>query len=239
MAIALSYGAKAMGIKCSVVVSDDMPKTKLEAIKNQNAQVFQVPWDQVLEIARTHQFDGMDGIFIHPFANPDVVVGNGTIGLEILEDLPDVDAIVVPYGGGGLTCSIGSVVKIMNPDIKVYAAEVETGAPVSASLVAGKPVTVENIPSFVSGIGTPSVFPEVWPLASKLLDGALVSSLAEVAATVKLLAEKNHIVVEAAGATPVAAALSGGAGKGKLVCIISGGNIDVSKLVAILRGDIP
>jgi threonine dehydratase len=167
------------------------------------------------------------------------MAGNGSIGLEILEDLPDVDAVVIPYGGGGLSAGVASAVRALKPDTRIFAAEVETATPLAAALAAGTPVQVEYTASFVDSIGGLSVLAENWPLVSKLLDGSLVVSLAEVAAAVRLVLERNHVVAEGAGATPVAAALAGKAGAGKVVCIVSGGNIDSGKLAAILQGDIP
>jgi len=176
---------------------------------------------------------------IHPFADPAVMAGNGVIGLEILEDLPDVDAIVVPYGGGGLSCGIASAVRALEPGVEVYASEVETGAPLAASLAAGRPVEVDYRPSFVTGMGAPFVFPEMWPRASRLLDGSLVVSLQQVADAIRLLIEWNHVVAEGAGATPVAAALSGQAGGGRIVCVVSGSNIGLHELTCILQGGVP
>src|SRR5437868_4519994 len=167
------------------------------------------------------------------------MAGNGTIGLEILEELPDVDAIVVPYGGGGLSCGIASAVRALKPSVKVYAAEVATAAPLAASWANGAPVEVEYIPSFVDGIGAPRVFPEMWQLARQLLDGSLVSSVPEIANAVRLLAERARVVAEGAGAASVAAALAGRAGSGKIACIVSGGCIDAHKLAAILQGEVP
>jgi threonine dehydratase len=167
------------------------------------------------------------------------MAGNGTIGLEILEDLADVDTIVVPYGGGGLSCGIASAVRALKPGIRVFAAEVETAAPFAASLAAGSPRTVSYTPSFVDGIGSPFLLPEMWPLAQALLDGSLVMPVAEVAAAVRLLVERNHVVAEGAGATPVAAALAGRAGGGRVVCVVSGGNLDPDRLAGILRGELP
>src|SRR5207237_546420 len=155
----------------------------------------------------------MEGLFVHAFSDPDVMAGNGTIGLEILDDLPDVDSIVVPYGGGGLSCGIASAIRAHKPDVKVYAAEVETAAPLAASWSAGEPVEIRYTPSFVDGIGAPRVFPEMWRLARQLLDGSLVASLPEVASAVRLLAERNRVIAEGAGATPVAVALAGKAGQ--------------------------
>lgn len=184
-------------------------------------------------------------MFVHPVSNPDVIAGNGTIGLEILEDLPEVDTVLVPFGGGGLSCGIASGLRVLAPKTEVYACEVETAAPFAASLELGKPAETEHTPTFVDGIGGKSVLEEMWPMARALLAGSLVSTLEEVAAAIKLLAERAHIVAEGAGATPVAAALSGdgeGEGEGEggnVVCVVSGGNIDVTKLQTILRGNIP
>jgi threonine dehydratase len=167
------------------------------------------------------------------------MAGNGTIGLEILEDLPDVDTVLVPFGGGGLSCGIAAALAELRPAARVFGCEVTTAAPLSPSLAAGSPQTVEYRPSFVDGIGGKSLLPEMWPLASTLLAGARVVSLEEVAAAVRLLAERHRVIAEGAGATAVAAALAGVPGARKVVCIISGGNIDSSKLCAILEGQVP
>jgi threonine dehydratase len=160
------------------------------------------------------------------------MAGNGTIGLEIVEDLPDPDEVLIPFGGGGLSCGIAAALRALAPDCKVYACEVETAAPLAASLAAGEPVEIEHTPSFVDGIGGPRVFPEMFARASELLDGSLVAGLDEVAAAIRLLVERNRIVAEGAGATPVAAALHR---TGKIVCVVSGGNIDTATLGGILQ----
>jgi threonine dehydratase len=167
------------------------------------------------------------------------MAGNGTIGMEILEDLPDVDAVVIPWGSGGLSCGIASAIRALKPDTKLYTCEVTTAAPFAASFEAGEPREVEYIPSFVDGIGAKSVLEEMWPLANRLMDGAFVMEIAEVAHSVRLLVERNRVVAEGAGAAPVAAALAGVAGSGKVACVISGGNIDTHKLVTILEGGVP
>jgi threonine dehydratase len=167
-----------------------------------------------------------------------VMAGNGVIGLEILEDLPDVDAVLIPWGGGGLTCGIATAIRAQKPACKLYAAEVATAAPLSASLAAGAVQVVDYQPSFVDGIGGKSVFPQMLELARQLIDGALVAQLADVAAAVRLLAERNRVIAEGAGACPVACALSGQAGSGKIACVVSGGNIDAAKLCAILCRDL-
>jgi threonine dehydratase len=234
MAQGVAWNARRLGIPCSVVVPDHAPQTKLAAITRLGARYIKVPFADWWNVIVTHRFEGQAGLFIHPVCDRAVVAGNGTIGLEILEDLPDVDAVVVPYGGGGLSVGIASAIKALKPGVRVYAGEVETAAPFAASLRAGAPQKITYQPSFVDGIGGGGVLPEMWPLASTLLDGSLVTPLAEVAAAVKLLVERNRVVAEGAGAVPVAAALAGQAGTGKVVCVVSGGNIDSATLAKIL-----
>jgi threonine dehydratase len=239
MAQGVAWYARQLGLSCSVVVPENAPDTKLTAIKRLGAKITKVPRKDWLKIYKTHAHEGMEGLFIHAFSDPDVMAGNGTIGLEILEDLPDVNSVVIPYGGGGLSCGIASTLRALNPKIKVYACEVETAAPLAASLNAGAPVEINHTPSFVDGIGAHFVFPEMFPLARQLLDGSLVTSLEGVASAIKIMAERNHVIAEGAGAAPVAAALAGLAGAGKVACVVSGGNIDAEKLTKILGGDMP
>jgi threonine dehydratase len=239
MAQGVAWNARRRNIPCSVVVPDHAPRAKLEAIERLGGRILPVPFERWWQVLVEHAFPGMDGLFIHPVSDRAVIAGNGTIGLEILEDLPDVDAIVVPYGGGGLSTGIASAVKALRPKTRVLAAEVETAAPLAAALRAGAPQEISYTPSFVDGIGGRGLLAEMWPLVSKLLDGALVESLAEVAAAVRTLATRNRVIAEGAGATPVAAALSGRAGGGKVVCVVSGGNIDAAKLSKILNGEVP
>ena len=183
-------------------------------------------------------FPGVAGTFIHAFDDPDVMAGNGTIALEILEELDDPDAVVIPWGGGGLTCGIASALRQLRPDCKIFAAEVETAAPLTASLAAGAPVEVEYQASWVDGIGAKAVFPRMFEQARQLINGSLVADLNSVAEALRLMITHNHIVAEGAGACPVACALSGKAGTGKIVCIVSGGNIDFSKLSHILNHEL-
>jgi threonine dehydratase len=177
-------------------------------------------------------------MFIHSFDDPDVMAGNGTIALEILEDLPEVDAVVIPWGGGGLTCGIASAMRELRPQCRIFAAEVETAAPLAASLAAGTPTEVAYQPTWVDGIGAKAVFPQMFERARQLIDGSLVADLNSVAEALRLLITRNHIVSEGAGACPVACALSGQAGTGKIVCIVSGGNIDASKLARLLNREV-
>jgi threonine dehydratase len=239
MAQGVAWHARTLGLACTVVVPDTAPATKLAAIERLGAKITKVSHAAWLQVFLTRSYDGMEGLFVHAFSDPAVMAGNGTIGLEILEDLPDVDAIVIPYGGGGLSCGIASAIRALKPDAKVYACEVDTAAPLAASLAMGEPVQVAYTASFVDGIGAPMVFPTMWQLARSLLDGSVVVSVENVAGAVRLLVERNRVVAEGAGATPVAAALSGKAGAGKVVCVVSGGNIDPDKLAKILKGGLP
>ena len=238
MAQGVAWNARRLGLPCTVIVPDHAPETKIAAIKRLGGKVIKVTFDEWWQIILNHEYPGQKGYFIHPVSEPAVMAGNGTIGLEILEDLPDVDAIVIPYGGGGLSCGIASAIRARKPDTKLYAVEVDTAAPLVASLAAGSPQTVAYTPSFVDGMGGKSILPEMWPLASTLLDGSLVVTLKQVAQTLKLMLERNRVLAEGAGAAPAAAALTGQAGNGKVVCIVSGGNIDISKLEKILQDKI-
>jgi threonine dehydratase len=235
----VAWYARLLRVKCTVVVPESAPETKISAIERLGARVVFAPFDDCLQIFRSRSYKGMEGFFLDDFSEPAVRAGHGTIGLEILEELPEVDAVVIPYGGGGLSCGIAPGLRALRPDTKVYACEVETGAPLAASLAAGKPVEIDHTPSFVDGISAPFLVPGMWELASQLLDGSLVVGLEEVASAIRILAERNCIIAEGAGAVSVAAALTGKAGSGKVVCVISGGNIDKSKLVQILEGKVP
>ncbi|XP_070541911.1 L-threonine ammonia-lyase-like [Ptychodera flava] len=238
----LSWSAKEMNVRCSVIVPESAPRTKLDAIQRHGGgqvNIQQVPYDAWWQVMCQHSYPGMKGIFVHPVSNVNVIAGNGTIGLEILEDLPDVDAVIIPYGGGGLSSGIASAIKATKPSVKIYACEVDTAAPLSASLVAGQPSSFAYSPSFVDGMGSKCILPEMWTLVSSLIDDSLVVSVPKVAEAVKFLMERNRIIAEGAGAAPVAAARAGLAGDGNIVCVVSGGNIDNDKLMSILQGQVP
>ena len=241
MAQGVAWHARRLSIKCTVVVPDHAPATKLEAITRLGATYIKVPFDEWWQVLVTRQFAGLDGFFVHSVSDPAVIAGNGTIGLEIVEDLPDVDTILVPYGGGGLSSGIATAVKALKPDTKVFACEVETSAAFAAALAAGEPTKIEYKASFVDGIGSGSVLAEMWPMVSTLLDGSIVMSLSDVAEAVRILAARNRVIAEGAGAAPVAAALAerkNGNPRGKVVCVVSGGNIDLEKLAMIFRKEI-
>jgi len=239
MAQGVAWNARRLGIPCTVVVPEGAPATKIAAVERLGGRVVAVPHDEWFDTFRTHRREGIEGLFVHAFSDDAVMAGNGTIGLEILEDLPDVDAVVVPFGGGGLVSGIASALRALRPSAKVYAAEVSTAAPLAASLAKGAPTEIAHTRTFVDGIGGPRVFPEMFALAQELLDGALVSSLEEIARAIRVLAERNRVVAEGAGAAGVAAAMAGKAGKGKIVCVVSGGNIDSATLATILSGGVP
>jgi threonine dehydratase len=234
MAQGLAWGARELGIPCAVVMPDSAPGTKLEAVARLGATIVQVPFDEWWQTLRDHGRPGIPGTFIHPVADRAVMAGNGTIGIEIAADLPDVDAVLIPFGGGGLSTGIASAIRALAPRAKVYGCEVATSIPLSSAFAAGQPVQVERTPSFVDGIGGRGVLPEMWPLVSAVLDGAVIAELDEVRRAVRLLVERARVVVEGAGAVPVAAALAGRGGRGKVVCVVSGGNIDTRTLIELL-----
>jgi threonine dehydratase len=241
MAQGVAWCARARGVPCSVIVPDTAPETKLAAVTRLGATIHKVPfaewWDVLVQ--RGHpRYEGQ--LFVHPVSDPAVMAGNGTIGLEVLEDLAaPPDAAIIPYGGGGLSAGIATVLRGLSPRTTIYAAEVETAAPLAPALAAGAPQEVTYTPSFVDGIGGRGILAEMWPIVRPLIDGALVMSLAAIADAIRTLVERNRVVAEGAGAAPVAAALSGQAGTGTIVCIVSGGNIDRAKLAKILVGELP
>lgn len=237
MAQGVAWHARRLGIPCTVVVPDHAPETKLAAITRLGAEFIKVSFDDWWQVLVTRKFEGLKGFFVHPVSDAAVIAGNGTIGLEILEDLPDVETILVPYGGGGLSSGIAIAAKSVKPDTKVFACEVETSAAFAAALDAGEPTKINYRASFVDGIGSGCVLAEMWPLAQSVLDGSRVMSLDQVAQAVRILVERNRVVAEGAGACPVAGALAGHA-RGRTVCVVSGGNIDLLKLASILKTEI-
>ncbi len=237
MAQGVAWMARALGVPATIAVPDHAPAAKLEAIARLGGVVLRVPYDDWWQAILTGRVAGVDGFFVHPVSDPAVMAGNGTIGLEILEDLPDVDAVVIPYGGGGLTVGVASALRARSPHTRVYTVEPDTGAAAAAALAAGEPTAFDYTPSWVDGAGSRGVLAEMWPRVAPLIDGALVASLEETASALRLIAERLRVVAEGAGALAVAAALAGQAGRGKIVTIVSGGNIDLAVLARILRGE--
>jgi threonine dehydratase len=239
MAQGVAWCARTFGIPCTVIAPETAPRAKLAAIERLGARIILAPFERWWQTFQDRTYPGIDATFIHAFDDPRVMAGNGPIGLERLADLPDADAVVIPWGGGGLASGIGAAIRALAPGCRIYAAEAESGAPLAAALATGKPQTVDYRPTFVDGISSRSVFPDMLARAQAVLDGALVSTIEEIAAAVCVLAARAHIVAEGAGAAGVAAALAGRAGPGKVVCIVSGGNIDLDRFSAILRGQVP
>lgn len=239
MAQGVAWCAREIGVSCRVIVPDKAPAAKVDAVKALGAEVIRVPFADWWRVMETHDTQGVPGAFIHPVENNDVMAGNGTIALEILEDLPDVDTVVVPFGGGGLISGIGAAIQALRPSCAVFAAEVETAAPLRASLDAGEPRAIERIPSWVDGIGGASVLPAMWPLVRQVVQGALVVTLADIAEAVRMLARHAHVVAEGAGAAALAASRRGPVQSGRMVCVVSGGNIEAATLATILNGSLP
>jgi threonine dehydratase len=236
MAQGVAWVARELGVPATIAVPEHAPQAKLAAIERLGGQVLKLPYDDWWNVIVTSQIDGVEGLFVHPVQDPGVMAGNGTIGLEVLDDLPAPDAVVIPYGGGGLTVGIASAVKALRPETKIFTAEPATGAALAAAFAAGQPTDVDYQASFVDGSGSRRVLDSMWPLVTPLVDGALSIPVAEVAAAVRLLAERARVVAEGAGALALAAALSGRAGSGKVVCIVSGGNINLSTLAETFSG---
>jgi threonine dehydratase len=234
MGQAVAWEARRLGIPCTVIAPDHAPAAKVAAMERLGARVLSVPFDEWWQAFVERGRPGVEGVFLHAFDDPWVLAGNGGIGVELLEDLPDLDGVLVPWGGGGLACGIAAAVKARRPGVRVLAVEVETAAPLTAALAAGRPVTVDYTPSWVDGMGSKTVFGSMLARAQALLDGTVVVSLAEVEDALRVLALRAHVVAEGAGAASVAAALSGRAGSGMLACIVSGGSIDAAVLARIL-----
>jgi threonine dehydratase len=243
MAQGVAWNARRLGVPCEVIVPDHAPAAKLAAIERLGARVTKVPFVDWWRVMVEHRHPGMRGRFVHPVSDPDVMAGNGTIGVEIAEDLAAIgakaDTVLVPYGGGGLSTGIAAALRALSPATRVLACEVETAAPLTASFAANAPVTIDYRPSFVDGIGGKGVLEEMWPLVSALLAGTVVVSLEEIAEAIRLLVGRARLVAEGAGASSVAAAVSGRAGSGVIVSVVSGGNIDAAKLATILKGELP
>ena len=236
MAQGVAWAGRELGLPATIAVPDHAPQAKLDAIERLGGRVVKLPYDDWWQAIVTSRVDGVEGLFVHPVQDEAVMAGNGTIGLEIIDDLPDPDAVVIPYGGGGLTVGIASAVRALRPDVRVYTAEPATGAALAAAMAAGEPVEVEYTASFVDGSGSRRVLDSMWPRVQPLVDDAFAVPIADAAAAVRILAGGARVIAEGAGALALAAALAGRAGTGKVVCIVSGGNINLGKLSEILQG---
>lgn len=235
----VALAAKIMGVRCDVLVMDTAPTAKLDAIRRLGAGILQAPMDECWTAVIERKHKSFDGIFVHPFDDDDFIAGNATIGLEILEDLPDVTAVVAGFGGGGLSCGIASAIAATKPGVKVYGAEPETAAPLHLSFLKGSAQAFPDWKtSWVDGCGGKTVLPTMWTLARRLLTGSIVTSLEETRRALSIVAARNHVICEGAAACAVAAGLSGKAGGGKIVCIVSGGNIDLGKFSELVSGPV-
>jgi threonine dehydratase len=243
MAQGVAWMARELGVPATIVVPDNASATKLAAVERLGGRIVRMPWDQWWAAVDADEErdlgDGVEGFFVHPVQDPPVMAGNGTIGLELVDDLDDIDAVLIPWGGGGLTTGIASAVRALRPSTNVYVCEPETGAPMAASIRSREPVAVDFTPSFIDGAGSGALLPRMWEHARDLVTDAFAISLADAAAAVRVLLERARIVGEGAAGLPVAAALAGLAGNGRVVCIVSGGNIDSARLAAILDGRVP
>ncbi len=239
MAQGVAWMAREEGVPATIIVPEHAPQAKLDAIERLGGVVIKVPFERWWQAMEEGSYPGAAGHFVHPVMDDAVMAGNGTIGLELVDELDDIDTVLIPWGGGGLTTGIASALAALSPRTKVFACEPETGAPLVASLAAGEAVGVDYTPSFVDGSGSKALLPPMWERAKPLLSGAFALTLDETAAAVRLLAGRARVVAEGAGALAVAAALSGRAGEGRVVCIVSGGNIDAGRLAAILEGRTP
>jgi threonine dehydratase len=235
----LSVAARRLGIPATLVVPEGAAQTKLDALRELGANIVRLPFDEWWTVLTARRCSGVQGVFIHPVADNAVLAGNATIGAEILEDLPSCDAVVVPFGGGGLICGIGSVMRRLKPSVRMVVVESEAAQPAAAALKNDAPIQVPHSQSFVDGMGSSTVLTEMWPLLKQCADAASCVSFEQITDAVRLLAARHHVIAEAAGAASLAAAMAGRAGKGNIVCIISGGNIDAARLGAILNGQSP
>jgi len=233
----VALAAREVGARASVMVMGTAPETKLRAIERLGATIVKTTYEEAWKAVEAHASDRMSGQLVHPFDDDGFISGNGTIGLEIVEELPDVDAVIAPIGGGGLLCGIGCAMRALRPAAKVYAAEPATAAPLSASFAARKPMRFEGwTASFVDGAGGRSVLPSMWPLLSQWVDASIVVSLEEAARAMTLTAERRHVIAEGAAACAIAAALSPqvrDAGHKRIVAVVSGGNIDLSRFASL------
>jgi threonine dehydratase len=236
MGRAVAWLARDHGVPCTVVVPDTAPDAKLDPLRGLGARIVAEPFERWWRALEEGGHPAISGTFLHPVASAAMIAGNGTIGLELLEDMPRLEAVVVPFGGGGLSSGIACAIKALRPQVRVFAAEVEGAAPFAASLAAGHPVRVEHRRTFVDGIGSGSVLAQMWPLTSLVLDGSIVVSLEEVADAMRTLAVRGRVIAEGAGAAALAAALTGRAGEGRVAAVISGGNIDRHVIGDILAG---
>jgi threonine dehydratase len=231
----VAYAARQAGVPCTVVVIETAPASKIERMRALGAKLILAPHEVAWKALEDRTFPGVEGVFVHPFDDHDFVTGHATMGLEILEDAPETAAVIAGIGGGGLITGVGSAIKALRPEIKVWGAEPDTAAPFALSLAEQGPREFKEWKtSFVDGAGGRSIFPRMWERMKPVVDGAIVVTLEETRKAMRLMAEKTRIISEGAGALPLAAALTGKAGNGPIVCIVSGGNLDLKKFCELI-----
>jgi len=238
-ALGLAFMARRLGIAATAVVPVNAPQAKLEKLRRLGARIDMRPIEEWWQAIRTGALEGQQGVYIDAVRDPHSLAGDATIGVEILAQSPDIEAILIPFGGGGLACGIACAVRALKPDVKIIACELATAHPLKAAFDAGAPTETPHAPGFVSGVGFGSVLPEMWPLVKTMIDGVITVSLTEVAAAIKAMVECNRIVAEGAGAVSVAAALTGRYTETRVCAVVSGGNLDSSMLATILGGNVP
>jgi threonine dehydratase len=236
MAQGVAWAAREAGVRATIIAPDAAPRAKLDAVERLGGNIITVPHEVWWQAMVDRRYEGVDGLFVHPVEDEAVMAGNGTIGLELCEDLAEFDEVIIPWGGGGLTTGIASAVRALRPGVRVVTAEPETAAPLAASLRAGEPTGIEFTPSFVDGAGGRALLPTMWEHARGLVDDAVAVPLDDVAEAIRLLASRARVVAEGAGALALAAAQRR---EGRIVCIVSGGNIDAAVLARVLAGETP
>ena len=232
----VAYAARSAGVLCTVVAIETAPASKLERMRALGARLVLAPYEVCWQALEQRSYPGIEGTFIHPFDDDDFIAGHATMGLEILEDAPNVSAVIAAIGGGGLITGVGSAIKALKPGVKMWGAEPETAAPAALSFAAGSPQVFKDWePSFVDGAGGKSVFPRMWQRMKPIVDGVIVVTLEQTRSAMRMMAEKARIIAEGAGALALAAALTGKAGHGPIVAIVSGGNIDLERFSDLIR----
>lgn len=231
----VAYAARAAGVPCTVVTIETAPDTKIERMRRLGAKIVKAPFDACWQAMDDREFAGVAGTFVHPFDDHDFIAGNATLGMEIIEDLPNVRTVVAAIGGGGLISGIGSAIRQLAPNVRILGAEPETAAPGALSFEKRSPQVFTGWQaSFVDGAGGKSIFPRMWERMKGIVDGSIVVSLDEVKRAMRLVAENVRVIAEGAGALGVAAATSGRAGDGPIVAVVSGGNIDLKKFAELI-----
>ncbi len=234
---AVAWAGRYFGVPARSVMPETAPKPKIEAVEALGGEPVLVPRSEVFRYMREHGWEQEPYAFIHPWTNRDVMTGHASLGLEILDDMPDVETVFVAVGGGGLLAGVGSAIKAVRPEVRVVAVEPEGCPSFHAALARGEPVDVE-CNTICDGVAVPYMTDEMFPLLRELADESVLVAERDVRATIKRLAVANKLIAEGAGALSIAAAAAMPVSeRGASVCVLSGGSIDPQLLAAILRDD--